>query len=389
MKKVAILGASGSIGKNTLEVVKDLTDDLKVVCLSVHQNTKFLYEQAIKFLPEVVVITDSSQNDNNINKLETEGIKVFWGSEGLVEALSSIDYDILVNALVGAAGLLPTLSSIEKGKTVAIANKESLVMAGEHITTKVKEFNANLLPIDSEHSAIFQCLVGENIKDVQRVIITGSGGPFLNREKNQFKNITVDEALAHPNWEMGKKITIDSATLMNKGLEIIEAHWLFDLPLEKIDLVIHPQSIIHSMVEFVDGSIKAQLGWPDMKLPIQYALTYPTRRNLNSKKIDLTEMENLTFYRPDYNKFPALQLAVDAIKLGGTSTAVLNASNEEAVFKFLNRKIPFNSIPKLIEQTLSEHQVKKLPTIDDIIMSDQWARNIVEELIKKRKVAIL
>jgi len=389
MKKVAILGASGSIGKNTLEVVKDLTDDLKVVCLSVHQNTKFLYEQAIKFLPEVVVITDSSQNDNNINKLETEGIKVFWGSEGLVEALSSIDYDILVNALVGAAGLLPTLSSIEKGKTVAIANKESLVMAGEHITTKVKEFNAKLLPIDSEHSAIFQCLVGENIKDVQRVIITGSGGPFLNREKNQFKNITVDEALAHPNWEMGKKITIDSATLMNKGLEIIEAHWLFDLPLEKIDLVIHPQSIIHSMVEFVDGSIKAQLGWPDMKLPIQYALTYPTRRNLNSKKIDLTEMENLTFYRPDYNKFPALQLAVDAIKLGGTSTAVLNASNEEAVFKFLNRKIPFNSIPKLIEQTLSEHQVKKLPTIDDIIMSDQWARNIVEELIKKRKVAIL
>jgi 1-deoxy-D-xylulose-5-phosphate reductoisomerase len=389
MKKVAIFGASGSIGKNTIEVVKTFQHEFQVICLSVHTNTEFLFEQAIKLRPQVVVITDSSQSDSNISKLEKKGIRILWGSEGLIEALLSVDYDILINALVGAAGLLPTLTAIEMGKTVALANKESLVMAGELITSKAEESNSALLPIDSEHSAIFQCLVGENINDVRRVIITGSGGPFLTIEKNHFHDITVAEALTHPNWEMGKKITIDSATLMNKGLEIIEAHWLFDLPLEKIDLVIHPQSIIHSLVEFVDGSMKAQLGWPDMKLPIQYALTYPARRYLHSKKINLTELEHLTFYQPDYNKFPALQLAIDSIKVGGTATTVLNAANEKAVLNFLARKIPFTSIPKLIAQTLVEHQVKQNPTLDDIIMIDQWARNFVERLIKNRKVAIL
>ena len=387
MKKVVLLGSSGSIGKNVLEVIKHYPDEFKVVCLSVHQNSELLIEQAIKYKPESVIVTGSNVDKEKLSILKSVGANLYFGELGLLQAIDSLDYDILVNALVGAVGLLPTINAIKNGKTIAIANKETLVMAGEIVTALAQKNKSKLLPIDSEHSAIFQCLVGENIDEVKRIILTGSGGPFYNLEQKQFKSITVKDALNHPNWEMGKKITIDSATLMNKGLEIIEAFWLFGLPLEKINLVIHPQSIIHSLVEFVDGSIKAQMGWPDMKTPIQYALTYPFRRKIISKKLDLAALGTLTFLEPDYEKFPALKLALESIKTGGTAPAVLNASNEEAVRSFLDRKISFKAIPELIKRTLDQLEVKQNPQLDDILSEDKRARDFIQETIQSGKVA--
>lgn len=387
MKKVIVLGSSGSIGKNVLEVIKHLPNDFKVVCLSVHQNTELLIKQTDQFKPESVIVTGSNVKKEKLSRLELSGTRLFYGEEGLLQAIDSLDFDILVNALVGAVGLLPTINAIKRGKTIAIANKETLVMAGEIVTALAQKSNAKLIPVDSEHSAIFQCLVGESIGDIKRIILTGSGGPFYKLEKEQFKTISVEETLAHPNWKMGKKITVDSATLMNKGLEVIEAVWLFGLPLEKIDLVIHPQSIIHSFVEFVDGSIKAQLGWPDMKIPIQYALTYPSRKHLYLKDLDFPALGKLTFLQPDYKKFPALNLALESIKTGGTAPAVLNASNEEAVQNFLNRKISFEAIPELIKRTLDHHKVKQHPEIDDILVEDHWARDFVRKTMQTGKVA--
>ncbi len=386
MKKVALLGASGSIGKNAITVMKNHPDEFQVTCLSAHTKIDYLVRQALELRPQAVVITSETRNDERLKQLQREGIQVFYGDNGLTAAIAVCDFDILVNALVGAVGLLPTLSALERGKSVALANKETLVMAGELVTTAARQHQAKLIPIDSEHSAIFQCLVGEKIENVSRIILTGSGGPFLHRQANQFSAITVAEALNHPKWKMGPKITIDSATLMNKGLEIIEAYWLFGVPLAKIDLVIHPQSIIHSLVEFVDGSIKAQLGWPDMKVPIQYALTYPGRRSAPIRELDFAMLKELTFFYPDHNRFPNLRLAVAAIQQGGSAPAVLNATNEVAVRYFLANKIPFTAIPALIEKTLAQHRTIAHPDLPAILAADQWAREFVDEVVLAGKI---
>ena len=308
MKKILILGSSGSIGVNTLNVIRNFPDKFSVVGLTVNSRIDVLEQQIKEFKPEFVVVTDESKAkelQSNISNL----CQVLSGYDELLNAASQRDYDILLGSMVGFAGLAPTLEAIKRGKRIALANKETLVVAGELVTKLVLENSAEILPVDSEHSAIYQCLVGENLNEVEKLILTASGGPFLHKDKSFFENATVDEALNHPNWKMGNKISIDSATMMNKGLEVIEAHWLFGLPVDKINVVIHPQSIIHSMVQFVDGSIKAQLGLPDMKLPIQYALTFPERLPNDFKRTNLAVINNLSFFEPDFNKFECLKLA--------------------------------------------------------------------------------
>jgi 1-deoxy-D-xylulose-5-phosphate reductoisomerase len=296
-------------------------------------------------------------------------------------AAAKADYDILVGAMVGFAGLSPTLEAIERGKRIALANKETLVVAGELVTQLCREKNAEIIPVDSEHSAIYQCLMGENLKEVEKLILTASGGPFLKKEKKHFENATVDDALAHPNWKMGNKITIDSATMMNKGLEVIEARWLFGLEKDKIDVVIHPQSIIHSMVQFVDGSIKAQLGLPDMKLPIQYALTFPTRIKNTFERTELPKINTLNFFEPDLNKFECLQLAYNALSTGGTAPCILNAANEVAVDKFLNNEIKFSHIPLLINKALDRVENVNSPNLETIFDCDKKTRELANEFI--------
>ena len=337
MKKILILGSSGSIGINTLNVVRNFPDKFKITGFTVNSNTGILEQQIREFNPEFVVVADESEAKNLRSKIGNL-CDVLSGNDALVNISKQSDYDILLGAIVGFAGLSPTLEAIKRGKRIALANKETLVVAGEIVTKLVLENNAEIIPVDSEHSAIYQCLIGEKLNEVEKLILTASGGPFLNKDKSFFENATVDEALNHPNWKMGNKITIDSATMMNKGLEVIEARWLFGLPVEKINVVIHPQSIIHSMVQFVDGSIKAQLGLPDMKLPIQYALTFPERLENNYKRTDLPSINQLSFYDPDFEKFECLRLAFDVIKTGGTAPCILNAANEVAVEKFINKK---------------------------------------------------
>jgi len=298
----------------------------------------------------------------------------------LLEVVSRDDVDIVLNSLVGFSGLKPTIKAIESKKRIALANKETLVVAGEIITKLLRENNVELIPVDSEHNAIFQCLVGEKISDINRIILTASGGPFLYKNKAELENVTVEEALKHPNWKMGSKITIDSATLMNKGLEVIEAHWIFGLPVDKIKVVIHPQSVIHSMVEFIDGSIKAQLGVPDMKIPIQYALTYPERKHANYGQVDFVKLGQMTFLEPDLDKFECLKIAYEVAKLGGTYPTVLNAANEVAVEAFLNRKIKFTMIPEVIKKAIDAHKPKFNPDLDDILTADSETRKFVKNL---------
>lgn len=381
MKKIALLGSSGSIGRNCLKVVDNFLDEFQITCLAVHQSLQTVYEQALQYTPRAVVITKPVKNDPRIQELERKEIRIYQGQQALMEFFAEDDSDLVVNALVGAVGLFPTLEAIQRGKTVALANKETLVMAGEIITEQAKAKGVEIIPIDSEHSAIFQCLVGENPENIRRIILTASGGPFLERDAASFEQITVDEALDHPRWNMGDKVTIDSATLMNKGLEIIEAHWLFHLPLDKIEVVIHPQSIVHSMVEFIDGSIKAQLSLPDMKIPIQYALTYPQRKISPSQYLDIAELQSLTFFEPEHDKFPNMQLAIESLKSGGTAPAVLNAANEETVRLFLSARISFTDIPCLIEEALQQHQVISHPDIDQILAADQWSRDFVLQML--------
>ncbi len=379
MKKILILGSSGSIGVNTLNVIRNFPDKFRVAGLTVNSRVDVLEQQIKEFHPEFVVVTDESKAKklkSNIGNL----CEVLIGKDELLKASSEKDYDILLGAIVGFAGLAPTLEAIKRGKRIALANKETLVVAGELVTKLVLENSAEILPVDSEHSAIYQCLVGENLNEVEKLIITASGGPFLNKDKSFFENATVDEALSHPNWKMGNKITIDSATMMNKGLEVIEAHWLFGLPIEKINIVIHPQSIIHSMVQFVDGSIKAQLGLPDMKLPIQYALTFPERLQNDFKRTDLPAINNLSFFEPDFDKFECLQLAFDVIKNGGTAPCILNAANEIAVEKFINKKIKFSQIPDLINKALDKIENHTDPDIDTIFECDLKTREFVSSL---------
>jgi 1-deoxy-D-xylulose-5-phosphate reductoisomerase len=379
MKKVFVLGSTGSIGVNCLSVISNLKENFEVAGLTVNSNTDLLLEQINKFKPIVVVVKDENAAKKISGKIP-KSCKLFVGEEGLINAAIETDYDIFMGAMVGFAGLAPTIEAIKRGKRIALANKETLVVAGEIVTKLVLENSAEIIPVDSEHSAIYQCLIGENLNEVEKLILTASGGPFRDKNKSLFENATVDEALNHPNWKMGSKITIDSATMMNKGLEVIEAHWLFGLPPEKIDVVIHPQSIIHSMVQFVDGSMKAQLGLPDMKLPIQYALTFPERVQNDFPRTSMPTIGSLTFYEPDLNKFECLKLAFDALNTGGTAPCILNAANEIAVSKFLNKEIKFSHIPLLINKALDKVENKFSPDLGTIFECDRVTREYINSL---------
>lgn len=379
MKKILVLGSTGSIGINTLNVIRNFPDKFQVSALTVNTRIDLLEPQIYEFKPSVVVVKDEKLAAELRRRL-TFKCEVLSGIEGLIYAAAELDYDILLGAMVGFAGLAPTLEAIKRGKRIALANKETLVVGGEIVTKLCEKHNAELIPVDSEHSAIYQCLVGEQIESVNKIILTASGGPFLHLKKEEFKNVTVKDALNHPTWRMGNKITIDSASMMNKGLEVIEAHWLFNLPKEKIEVLIHPQSIIHSMVEFIDGSIKAQMGLPDMKLPIQYALGYPERLESSFNKTCLPEIKNLTFFSPDLDKFECLKLAYQVLEQSGTAPCVLNAANEVAVERFLNGNIKFSYIPTLISKTLEKIENHKSPDIDTIFECDKLAREVAAKL---------
>ncbi len=381
-KNIAILGSTGSIGQSSLEVISGFPDRFCVTYLTANRGIDLLVEQIERFHPKGVAVMEPDSVDF-LQKKFGASLEIFFGADGLKIIASKPDVDVVINSLVGFAGLEPTIEAIKSGKTVALANKETLVVAGEIITLLVDEYKATLIPIDSEHSAILQCLVGEDYKNISKLILTASGGPFLNLDKSEFENVTIAQALNHPNWKMGNKITIDSATLMNKGLEVIEAHYLFKLPAEKIEVIIHPQSIIHSMVEFVDGSVKAQLGVPDMKIPIQYALTFPDRASSQSERINFSELHKMTFFTPDRNKFECLQHAYKALEMGGSAPAILNAANEVAVDLFLNGKIKFNQIPQLIDTALNKQRIIHNPMIEDIIEADKETRNFIKKIIEK------
>ncbi len=371
VKQLAVLGSTGSIGQQTLDVVRALPNRFKIAGLTAGQNLGLLSQQIEEFKPKFV-------SHQGRGKLPAGDYRLLSPED--IACLPEVD--TVVIATSGKAGLMPTLAAIRAGKTIALANKESLVMAGEIITTEAERHSARILPIDSEHSAIWQCLNGET-QPADSLILTASGGPFRNYSKSQLEKVSVEQALKHPSWQMGKKVTVDSATLMNKGLEIIEAHWLFGVPFEKIRVLIHPQSIIHSMVEFIDGSVKAQLSYPDMRIPIQYALSYPERlANPQLPKLDWEHISGLTFDQPDTDTFPCLKLAIEAGKQGGTCPSVLCAADEEAVELFLSRNIKFTGIARLVEQTLVEHKAVTHPTLEQILAADNWARNKVMQLHK-------
>lgn len=372
-KKVAILGSTGSIGTQTLEVISRFPEEFVVSYITGNSNIPLLLDQVRRFRPKGVVILQA-QSAAEVRTAVAPDVEVLIGEEGLCEAAGRSDVDIVVSALVGFAGLKPTMRAIEAGKRIALANKETLVVAGAVMMPLIKRHNAELIPVDSEHSAIFQCLTGEMPREIERIILTASGGPFRTKSVEELHAVTITEALNHPNWKMGSKVTIDSATLMNKGLEVIEAHWLFGIPPERIDVVVHPQSIIHSMVEFVDGSVKAQLGLPDMKIPIQYALTYPARNASSSPRIDFPALHEMTFFRPDTDRFPCLRLAYDALRSGGTIPAVMNAANEIAVNKFLHNDIRFPDIPRMISEAMEKHSSVENPSLEDIVEADGWTR---------------
>ncbi len=380
IKNIAILGSTGSIGQNSLQVIKNFPNRFRVTYLTANKNIELLERQIAEHKPNGVVVLDKEKG-RDLKRRINGRVEVLCGEEGLEEIVTRPDVDLVISSLVGFAGLKPTIAAIKHKKTIALANKETLVVAGEIITKLQKENGVSLIPVDSEHSAILQCLAGEDRSHITKLILTASGGPFLSMPKDQFDSITVEQALKHPNWNMGKKITIDSATLMNKGLEVIEAHWLFDLPAERIEVLIHPQSIIHSMVEFIDGSLKAQLGLPDMKIPIQYALTYPDRSPMNGARVDFPKLRSMTFAQPDQERFPCLRLAFDALKTGGTAPATLNAANEVAVQAFLDRKIPFTKIPALIEEALDHHSSTHSPSLSQIVDIDREVRMFVSSRI--------
>lgn len=380
MKKLTILGSTGSIGRNTMEVVSRFPDRFKVIGLSAKNNVQLLEAQINTCRPEVVAVFDESAGEEL--KKRNLPVEILTGNKGLIEIATSGHVDMVVSAIVGSAGLMPTLAAIRAGKNIALASKESLVMAGSIIMAEASKREIKVIPVDSEHSAIFQCLNGRRRDEIQRIILTASGGPFLKKSLSELKTVTPEAALKHPNWLMGRKITIDSATLMNKGLEVIEAYWLFGLPAEKIKVLLHPQSIVHSMVEFIDGSVIAQMSVPDMKGPISYALSYPQRFENVLPSLDLSKVGELTFEEPDRNKYPSLSLTYDALRAGGTMPSVLNAANEVAVESFLNKKIPFTEISTVVADTMTQHKVSGGKTIEDIIDASNWARKKAEELIE-------
>ena len=381
-RRLAIFGSTGSIGTQALEVARSNSDLFEVEILTAQTNDELLVSQAMEFKPNAVVIGDEQKYEKVRTALEGTDIKVFAGEQALEEAADFDTYDIMLAAIVGFAGLRPTLKAASKGKMIALANKETLVVAGDIVMKRAAENGASIIPVDSEHSAIFQCLVGEEGNPIEKIILTASGGPFLGKKPNFLVNVKRDHALQHPNWSMGAKISVDSATLMNKGLEMIEAKWLFDLSPKQIEVIIHPQSIIHSMVQFEDGSIKAQMGIPDMKLPIQYAIAYPSRTRNNFTRMSFRQYSNLTFEEPDLKTFRNLALAMEALSRGGNTPCVLNAANEVAVWAFLKNRIGFLDITSVVEKTMEKMPFIEKPTLDDYYESDGEARSYAASLLQ-------
>jgi 1-deoxy-D-xylulose-5-phosphate reductoisomerase len=377
-KRLAVLGSTGSIGRNTLEVAAYSENRYKVVLLSAHKNLALLEEQINRFHPETVVVTGNTEPRWN-----RTDVRVLYGSDSLCQALEQTDWDILLSAIVGSAGLQSTICALELGKTVALANKESLVVGGSIVTKIAERTGGRIIPVDSEHSAVWQSMMSGERHEVERLILTASGGPFRCFSKEQLKNVTVEQALAHPTWNMGQKITIDSATLMNKALEIIEARWLFDIPAAKINVMLHPQSVVHSMVEFVDGAVLAQLSPPDMRLPIQWALDYPNRFPSPARKIHWEEMLRLEFFPPDAERFPAISLGLEVARIGGTAGAILNAANETAVEAFLNHQLPFHQITTVCQSILEQHNYEHTPTPEQLWAADRWGREETKKWISR------
>ena len=382
MKRIVILGSTGSIGASTLNVVSKFPDRFQVVGLTAGTNDKILEDQIRTFHPSVVALASPDAAQRLRARVDTAQVEVLEGEPGLCEVARFPECDLVISAIVGGAGLKPTLSAIQAGTQVALANKEPMVMAGQLMQQEARKHGVTIFPIDSEHSAIFQSMEGHRKEDIRRVVITASGGPFWDWPATDFERITPEQALQHPNWKMGAKITIDSATLMNKGLEVIEARWLFDLPVAQIDVVIHRESIIHSLVEYCDGSVISQLGHPDMRTPISYAMSYPERIPLLPPLLDLGKIGTLTFAPPDTERFPCLKLAYDALAGGDGLPATLNAANEVAVHAFLNNQIAFLDIPKIIQDTMEAYRPAPLSTIDEVLETDQWARRTAEEIMK-------
>ncbi|MFI3261410.1 MAG: 1-deoxy-D-xylulose-5-phosphate reductoisomerase [Rikenellaceae bacterium] len=379
-QRLAILGSTGSIGQQSLEIVEKYSDLFEVNTLTAHNNWQLLVEQAIKFQPDSVVIANEEFYPIVKESLKDHLIKVYAGSDAVEQVVASTEVDTVVTALVGYSGLFPTVNAIKHSKKIALANKETLVVAGEHIMKLLEEYNAPMIPVDSEHSAIFQSIVGE-VTPIEKIIITASGGPFRLKTKEELDNVTVAEALNHPNWVMGSKITIDSATMMNKGFEVIEAKWLFNLKPEQIEVVVHPSSAIHSMVQFRDGAIKAQMGLADMKLPIQYALTFPLRLEVNSKRFSFDNGTSFDFYTPDLEKFPLLRVAYEAMERGGSTSCTMNGANEIAVSEFLKGNISFTDISRIVEKSIEIADFTKNPSLDDYKIIDAQSREIALSLI--------
>ena len=376
-KKISILGSTGSVGVNTLKVINNISKEFDVVYLTGNTNSDLMIKQCLEFNPKSVVMINEEASEAVKKGLSGYDINVLSGRKSLLNISRDKEIDLVLNALVGSPGMEPTLEAVKAGVDVALSNKESLVVAGDLITTEMKKTGANIFPVDSEHSAIWQCMVGESLSDIEKIILTGSGGPFRTRPINTFVDIKVSEALNHPNWEMGKKITIDSATMMNKGLEVIEAYWLFNIDVNMIDIVVHPQSIIHSMVEFKDSSIKAQMGVPDMKVPIQYALTYPNHISAPWERLDFKLIGDLSFEAPDFDRFPCIKLAYMSLDRMGSTPAILNMANDYSVYKFLNSEIKFTEIPKIIEAAMKHHQWVEKPDLDYIRELDNWTKDFV------------
>ncbi len=380
MKKISLLGSTGFIGRATLEVVRRFPDRFKIIGIAAKNNIQMLESQINTFNPEVVAVSDESAAGELRKK--NLSVEILSGEKGINEVATLGDADMVVCAIVGSAGLMPTFSAVKAGKNIALASKEALVMAGSIIMAEALKKGISVIPVDSEHSAIFQCLNGRRKDEIKKIILTASGGPFLGKSTAELQSVTPGAALRHPNWQMGKKITIDSATLMNKGLEVIEAYWLFDMPIEKIKVVLHPQSIVHSMVEFIDGSIMAQMSVPDMKGPISYALSYPERFEDVLPSLDFSKVRELTFEEPDFAKYICLSLTYDALSAGGTMPSVLNAANEVAVEAFLDRKISFMEIPDIVSHTMAQHKVSDCSTIESVIDASNWAKEKAGEFVE-------
>ncbi len=381
MKKLTILGSTGSIGRSTLDVVSSNRQDFRVVALAAGRNVDVLEKQIKDFTPEIVAVADE-QTGRALSK-RINGVNILTGAEGVNSVASYEQSDFVVSSIVGSAGLMPTMAAIRAGKTIGLANKETLVMAGEIVMSEARKRDVKIIPVDSEHSAVFQCIEGRKKDDIRRIILTASGGPFVGKGRKELKDITASDALKHPNWSMGKKISIDSATLMNKGLEVIEACWLFDVPPEKVSVLIHPQSIVHSLVEFIDRSCLAQMSTPDMRGPISYALSYPERIGDAIAPLELDVIGSLTFRKPDHETFPCLSYAFDAIKTGGTMPCVLNASNEVAVNAFLDGRIGFEGISSIVRRTIDSHKAGPVATLEDVIDADRWSRERAEKFVRE------